>query len=459
MRLRERYDTLYAVRDLVQQGNWITFDCETCSLEGEIVSWAVAAPDGTILGQGFIRPTGAITEGSRAVHGIQDEQVAAAPTFAEVWPMIWKLLMGKNVVAYNASFDEARLFTSAWPHFCFLRGEPKLRWFCAMEAFAAVYGAWHDYFHSYTWQTLETACHFFRISHDQAHSAAGDASATALVMQALAAMAEEELPEGYHLPIDVPCSGGRGQTETHRSGDAGAGRWYCGPCGVQAGVFHRCPCCQQKWAIVYTANAEELCETCYEARALERGEYHHCPGCGGIVKAPERQQKYHSQRCQRRAARQRREQREAALPDGATPVQEGRHQLEAIREGNARWRYTVCRQTWTNGGVRSVCPGVPTYASWASVPANFVTWTELRQRHHTTSRTVPHGAVRVLHAPYYRYLYDLQRSTPVPISPERQAAIEKAKATTQARFTCRLCQTYSPSPAERKAFRDQVCEC
>src|SRR5215470_6059004 len=54
MRLREheRYDTLYAVRDLVQQGNWVAFDSETTSLEGEIISWAVAAPDGTILGQG-----------------------------------------------------------------------------------------------------------------------------------------------------------------------------------------------------------------------------------------------------------------------------------------------------------------------------------------------------------------------------------------------------------------------
>src|SRR5262249_32487591 len=123
LRERERYDTLYAVRDLVQQGNWVTFDSETTSLEGEIISWAVAAPDGTILGQGFIQPTRPITEGARAIHGIADEQVADAPTFAEVWPAIWELLAGKTIVAYNASFDEARIYTSAHPYFCFLRGE------------------------------------------------------------------------------------------------------------------------------------------------------------------------------------------------------------------------------------------------------------------------------------------------------------------------------------------------
>lgn len=165
----------------------------------------------------------------------------------------------------------------------------------------------------------------------------------------------------------------------------------------------------------------------------------------GVVKAPERQQKYHNQRCQRRAARQRHEQREATLPEGATPVQAGNHQLEAIHDGNARLRCTVCQQTWTNG-VRSVCPGVLTFSSWGAVPKNYVTWTELRRQHCTTCRSVPHAAVRTLKAPYCRYLYDLERSTPVPISPTRQAAIQRAQATAQARFTCRLCGTCYASP-------------
>jgi len=71
------------------------------------------------------------------------------------------------------------IHVSAAPYFSFRWGEPRLRWFCAMEAFTAASGAWHDYFKSYTWQPLETACAFFRIAHYQAHTAAGDACVTA----------------------------------------------------------------------------------------------------------------------------------------------------------------------------------------------------------------------------------------------------------------------------------------
>lgn len=460
-RERERFDALCKARELVQQGNWVVLDCETVGLEPpEIIQWAVAAPDGTILGQGFVRPTRPITEGARAIHGIPDAQVAEAPNFAEAWSELAPLLAGKTVVAYNASFEREAIHVSAAPYFCFLWGEPRLRWFCGMEAFATVYGAWHSYFKTYTWQPLETACAFFRISHDQAHTAAGDARVTAQLMQAMAKLAEEELPADYHLPYEVPCAGGCGKTETFRSGNAGDGQdWYCGACGVRAGVYHRCPQCKDTPTLLFTPDVTEWCRSCVVADKLERGEFHRCAGCGGVVEAPERVQKYHDQMCQRRAARRRRERREEAVPAGVALVQPGRHQLKAIREGSARLRCIVCQQTWTSRDVRSVCPGVPTFASWASVPADrFVTWTELRRRHYTTSRAIPHAAVRVIKSPYYRYLYDLQRSTPVSITPEREAAIAKAKQTSLARYTCRMCGTYYASPEARNAMVDQVCQ-
>src|ERR1051326_6187666 len=92
-RERERFDALCEARELVQQGNWVVLDVETIGLEPpEIIQWAVAAPDGTILGQGFVHPTRRITEGARAIHGIPDEQVARAPTFAEAWNELAPLL-------------------------------------------------------------------------------------------------------------------------------------------------------------------------------------------------------------------------------------------------------------------------------------------------------------------------------------------------------------------------------
>lgn len=71
---------------------------------------------------------------------------------------------------------------------------------------------------------------------------------------------------------------------------------------------------------------------------------------------------------------------------------------------------------------------------------------------------MPYAAVRVLRAPYYRYLYDLELATPVLLSPEREAALAKAKQTSLARFTCRMCATYYASPHERQALVAQVCK-
>lgn len=132
----------------------------------------------------------------------------------------------------------------------------------------------------------------------------------------------------------------------------------------------------------------------------------------GVVEAPERVQKYHNQTCPRRAARRRRARREEAVTAGGAAVQPGLHQLEAIHEGSARLRCMLCQHTWTSGNVRSVCSAFPA--------ERFVTWTELRRRHSTTSRAVPHEAVRVIKAPYDRYLDDLQRAAPIVISPARQ---------------------------------------
>ncbi|HLV98253.1 MAG TPA: hypothetical protein VKT82_06195 [Ktedonobacterales bacterium] len=131
-----------------------------------------------------------------------------------------------------------------------------------MEAFAAAYGDWHPYFHSYTWKPLEMACRFFTIPHEEAHPAAEDARAPAQVMHALAEMAEQELPAGYHLPREVACAGGCGKTETVHYGDLGEGQdWYCGACGVQAGIYHYCPRCQGTPTLLYTPDVTEWCRS------------------------------------------------------------------------------------------------------------------------------------------------------------------------------------------------------
>jgi DNA polymerase III epsilon subunit-like protein len=53
----------------------------------------------------LIQPGCAIPEGARAVHGISDEMVADAPTFAEAFPALWRALDGRVLVAFNLPFD------------------------------------------------------------------------------------------------------------------------------------------------------------------------------------------------------------------------------------------------------------------------------------------------------------------------------------------------------------------
>src|SRR6266700_1692516 len=238
-RQEHRWNVLWEVKQVVDAKNWITFDSETTSLDGEIIQWAVCAPDGSVLGEGFVKPTVPITEGAYAIHGISGDTLADAPTFDIVAPQIWALLEGKAVVIYNASFDTSRLYTSFYAHNSY-RDEAALKrgnWLlyelethCAMEWFATIYGAWHSYFHSYTWQKLSTACSYFNIPFNGAHNATNDARVTAALTHKLAELALAELPMGYHPPRNELCAGGCGDTLGPFSYDEDH-TWYCLKCG------------------------------------------------------------------------------------------------------------------------------------------------------------------------------------------------------------------------------------
>ncbi|MFD1775594.1 3'-5' exonuclease [Paenibacillus rhizophilus] len=53
----------------------------------------------------LINPEQSFDRRNIAIHGITPEMVAGQPTFRELWPVIEPLILGKNVVAHNASFD------------------------------------------------------------------------------------------------------------------------------------------------------------------------------------------------------------------------------------------------------------------------------------------------------------------------------------------------------------------
>lgn len=143
----------WAYNLLHQRTDWCVLDTETTSLDGIAVEIAAIAPDGTILFNSLVNPSGEpIHPKARAAHKITDEELASAPFLPEVWAQLQEALAPyKTIITYNAVFDQSILRRHAQRYKL-----PVLThsWECAMERYAEYYGDWNDWHESYRWQPL-----------------------------------------------------------------------------------------------------------------------------------------------------------------------------------------------------------------------------------------------------------------------------------------------------------------
>lgn len=128
------------------------------------------------------------------------------------------------------------------------------------------------------------------------------------------------------------------------------------------------------------------------------------------------------------------------------------HELQEIREGTARFRCRLCKQTWTSSP-RSACPGVPVLAE---PDPRYKTMTALEKERKYLDWTKPDRAYRIRNAPYYNWLYDEKKAIPRPLTERQQAANEKRRATMRDKYGCRFCDIhYTAKDQER--FVNRVC--
>jgi DNA polymerase-3 subunit epsilon len=164
-------------------GGFLVLDTETTGIDGEICQIAIISHSGQTLLDSLVKPSRPIPASATAVHGISNAMVADAPVWADVRLQVAALVANKDVVIYNSGFDTRMLYNSDRAHGIERHQWLDLaNWWCAMEAFAEVYGEWNDYHGNYRWQRLSTAAAYYDIAVKDAHTALGDCLLTLAVV-------------------------------------------------------------------------------------------------------------------------------------------------------------------------------------------------------------------------------------------------------------------------------------
>lgn len=127
--------------------NALFLDTETTGLNhrAEVVEIAIVDSQGNPVFESLVKPTVPITPRLTAIHGISNDMVVDAPSWADIHPEVNRILTGKTVVAYNSNFD-ARVIEQTinlyklTGIFCY--------WECAMQMYQNHTGFYKPDYHS-----------------------------------------------------------------------------------------------------------------------------------------------------------------------------------------------------------------------------------------------------------------------------------------------------------------------
>ena len=174
-------------RAILQDGP-LFFDTETTGLSNsaEIVEIGVVDVEGNTVLESLVRPRRRIPADVIALHGISNEMVSDAPTWAEVWPEVRQMFRGRRVGIFNADFDLRMMRQSHRQH-----GLPWEEYganaFCVMKLYAWYYGERLG-IRNAKWQSLKNAGRQCGIALPNTHRAVGDAKLTCAIFRHMAGL-------------------------------------------------------------------------------------------------------------------------------------------------------------------------------------------------------------------------------------------------------------------------------
>jgi DNA polymerase III subunit epsilon len=150
----------------------IYLDAETTGLDGddEIVEICLISQAGAVLMNSLVRPTKVIPDDAISIHGITNEAVAGAPSWADLHGEFCRLTENKVVVIYNEDFDVRLLAQTASRY---RLNSPAIQSVCAMKLYARWYGEERTT-GKYQWQKLGAAAQQCGIDVSGAHRAHAD---------------------------------------------------------------------------------------------------------------------------------------------------------------------------------------------------------------------------------------------------------------------------------------------
>ena len=130
--------SLLAFQQMIQRDDFLVLDTETTGLNNtaEIVQIAIIDSQDHVLLDTLVKPVRRIPYDVIRIHGISNESVHGAPTWAEISPTVTELLQDRDLIVYNADFDHRMLVQStALADLSHTNWKSFSRWWCAMNAY------------------------------------------------------------------------------------------------------------------------------------------------------------------------------------------------------------------------------------------------------------------------------------------------------------------------------------